>query len=287
MIVLHKGGAHMENEEKTPITSEEEKHEEANEQIHETKKARKPINTAKGGLIWSIWNFLEAALIMVLGILCFVYTAQASQDSDYDKVISVILLVGGIFLIVGGVLKIIVNFLPIVGRNIVDAAVKSAVKSQLSYDLVIGGAIELAIGVALVVSYQMNGGEMTGIVGFIATFLAVFIGVLVIAAGLSLIMFAIGFIVSKLYKIYLPIIEIIFGAALIALGIVVLYFFIGDPSLTKLISLIVLGIVLVLAGIAMAIVTILEINKARLKKAVVQDVKETIEVVDALSKEEK
>lgn len=277
----------MENETQIQVQPENENN---NEKPEAPKKQRKPINFAKGGLLWSIWSFLEAALILVLGIICFVYTAKASESNDYNKVISTILFVGGIFLIAGGALKILANFLPVVARNAMDAAIKSKIKSQMSYDLVVGGAIELAIGIAFVISYANSDGALTGLVTFIAQFLAIFIGTLVTVAGVSLILFAIGFIISKLYKLYLPIIEIVFGAALIALGVVVFIYLAGNPSLTEMISLIVLGIVLVLAGIAMAVLTVVEINKTRAKKAVVNavnDVKDAIEseVIDTEKKE--
>ena len=246
----------MENETQNQVMPENENKEEAPK-----KKERKSINFGKGGLLWSIWNFLEAALILVLGIICFVYTAKASannSDISYDKVISVILFIGGIFLILGGALKIVVNFLPVIARSVTDAIIKEKIKSQLSYDLVVGGAIELAIGIAFVISYTNNGGLLDQMVSFIAQFLAIFIGTLVTVAGTSLILFAVGFIVSKLYKLYLPIIEIVFGAALIALGIVVFIYLAGNADLTKMISLVILGIVLVLAGVAMAILTVVE-----------------------------
>lgn len=265
----------MENETQNQVIPENEDKEEAPK-----KKERKSINFGKGGLLWSIWNFLEAALILVLGIICFVYTAKASannNDISYDKVISVILFIGGIFLILGGALKIVVNFLPVIARSVTDAIIKEKIKSQLSYDLVVGGAIELAIGIAFVISYTNNGGLLDQMVSFIAQFLAIFIGTLVTVAGTSLILFAVGFIVSKLYKLYLPIIEIVFGAALIALGIVVFIYLAGNADLTKMISLVILGIILVLAGVAMAILTVVEINKIRVAKAMVNTAKETIE----------
>ena len=265
----------MENETQNQVMPENENKEEAPK-----KKERKSINFGKGGLLWSIWNFLEAALILVLGIICFVYTAKAStnnSDISYDKVISVILFIGGIFLILGGALKIVVNFLPVIARSVTDAIIKEKIKSQLSYDLVVGGAIELAIGIAFVISYTNNGGLLDQMVSFIAQFLAIFIGTLVTVAGTSLILFAVGFIVSKLYKLYLPIIEIVFGAALIALGIIVFIYLAGNPDLTKMISLVILGIILVLAGVAMAILTIVEINKIRVAKAIVNAPKDTIE----------
>ena len=265
----------MENETQNQVMPENENKEEAPK-----KKERKSINFGKGGLLWSIWNFLEAALILVLGIICFVYTAKAStnnSDISYDKVISVILFIGGIFLILGGALKIVVNFLPVIARSVTDAIIKEKIKSQLSYDLVVGGAIELAIGIAFVISYTNNGGLLDQMVSFIAQFLAIFIGTLVTVAGTSLILFAVGFIVSKLYKLYLPIIEIVFGAALIALGIIVFIYLAGNADLTKMISLVILGIILVLAGVAMAILTVVEINKIRVAKAMVNTAKDTIE----------
>ena len=265
----------MENETQNQVMPENENKEEAPK-----KKERKSINFGKGGLLWSIWNFLEAALILVLGIICFVYTAKAStnnSDISYDKVISVILFIGGIFLILGGALKIVVNFLPVIARSVTDAIIKEKIKSQLSYDLVVGGAIELAIGIAFVISYTNNGGLLDQMVSFIAQCLAIFIGTLVTVAGTSLILFAVGFIVSKLYKLYLPIIEIVFGAALIALGIIVFIYLAGNADLTKMISLVILGIILVLAGVAMAILTVVEINKIRVAKAIVNAPKDTIE----------
>ena len=296
-------------EEKELTTKEEENKDESSSENAETeveeakvKKEKHVIDTSKGGLIWSIWNFLEAALIFALGVVCFVFIAQAeSKNSDvsYTQVISTIILIAGIFLIIGGALKIIVNFLPVVGKNIVDATVKAAIKSKLSYDLVIGGTIELAAGVAIIVAYNKMNGSLNETVGVITTFLAVFAGVLLIIAGLSLALFAVGFIISKLYKIYLPIIEIVFGAALIALGIVVLCVLAGNTDLTSMIALIILGVILVLAGIAMAIITVLEIVKARRLKANAKEASEenkeddntevvdNPEVVDVDTQEEK
>ncbi len=296
-------------EEKELTTKEEENKDEPSSENAETevkeakvKKEKHVIDTSKGGLIWSIWNFLEAALIFALGVVCFVFIAQAeSKNSDvsYTQVISTIILIAGIFLIIGGALKIIVNFLPVIGKNIVDATVKAAIKSKLSYDLVIGGTIELAAGVAIIVAYNKMNGSLNETVGVITTFLAVFAGVLLIIAGLSLALFAVGFIISKLYKIYLPIIEIVFGAALIALGIVVLCVLAGNTDLTSMIALIILGVILVLAGIAMAIITVLEIVKARRLKATAKEASEESkeddntevvdnpEVVDVDTQEEK
>ena len=62
--------------------------------------------------------------------------------------------------------------------------------------------------------------------------------------------------------------EIVFGAGLIALGIVILYYLGNNSDLTALIALIVLGVVLLLAAIAVLVNTFMEINGARLERAV-------------------
>jgi hypothetical protein len=105
----------------------------------------------------------------------------------------------------------------------------------------------------------------------ITRFLSNFIAIMLIVAGASLLLFAIGFIVAKLYKIYMPILEIIFGLGLIALGIVVIYYVSNNSSTFNQIVLIVTGVVLTLGGLGMLVTTIttlLELNaKKKMAKA--------------------
>lgn len=251
------------------VKAEESKQETKEKKEPKKKKDRKPINFGKGGLVWSIWNFVEAALLAVLGVLCFVYMAKAQNgETDYSSIVSKILFIFGIFMIVGGSLRILTNFLPVVATSRYEAAKKAAVKASMAYDLVIGGAAELALGIALIAIYNAYNGNLMQITEVLTKFVSIFVGVAVICAGASLVLFAIGFIVSKLYKIYLPVLEIVFGAGLIALGIVILYYLGNNSDLTALIALIVLGVVLLLAAIAVLVNTFMEINGARLEKAV-------------------
>ena len=248
---------------------EEKKEEPKPQKQPKEKKERKPINFGKGGLVWSIWNFVEAALLAVLGVLCFVYMAKAQNgETDYSSVVSKVLFIFGIFMIVGGSLRILTNFLPVVATSRYEAERKAAVKASMAYDLVIGGSAELALGIALIAIYNAYNGNLMQITEVLTKFISIFVGVAVICAGASLVLFAVAFIISKLYKIYLPILEIIFGAGLIALGIVILYYLSNNADLTSQIALIVLGVVLLLGAIAVIVNTIMEINNARLKKAV-------------------
>lgn len=245
----------------------------------ETISTKKPINLGKGGLIYSIWNFFEAALLVVVGVLCFVWIGQAENASDktaaYNRIVSTIIFVGGIFLIVAGALRILVNFMPVIASNKLEAAAKKALKASIAYDLVIVGSIELALGIALTATYTNNGGNLTQFAEFLTHFAATFIGVITLVAGGALIMFAIGFIISKLYKLYMPITEIIFGLALIALGVVVLWYS-GDSAVVAKVTLIIVAVLLFLGAIGLVIKTINDIHHAQLKKAAANAVADII-----------
>ena len=202
----------------------------------------------KGGLIWSIWNFIEAALLLTMGILVIANCTNADIQASVFIVIS-------IFLMVGGLLKIIANFLPIIGSTPLEVMAKQAIRSQLSYDLVIGGTIELAIGVALCIS--MSGNNPAAIIEIIMNFVVWLVSVLLMAAGVSLIAFAIGFIVSK------PIIEIILGALLIGAGVTIIILFTNNSDIVMSIMLVIVGLALMVAAVFKVINVIKAILKAK------------------------
>ena len=86
--------------------------------------------------------------------------------------------------------------------------------------MVIGGSFELALGITLCVIYA----QQQSAIDTITLFLSTFIAIILIVAGVSLLLFAIGFIVAKMYKLYMPILEIILGLGVIALGVVVIIY---------------------------------------------------------------
>ncbi|MBR3675070.1 MAG: hypothetical protein IKN69_02900, partial [Bacilli bacterium] len=215
-------------------------------------KEKKPLNMKKGGLIWSIWNFIEAALLLTMGILVIANCANADIQASVFIVIS-------IFLMVGGLLKIVANFLPIIASSPLEAMAKQVIRSQLSYDLVIGGTIELAFGVALCVS--MTGSNPAAIIEIIMNFIVWLVAVLLMAAGVSLIAFAIGFIITKLYKLYMPILEIILGALLVGAGITVIILFTNNSEIVMSIMLVIVGLALIVASVFKIVGTIRAILK--------------------------
>ena len=211
----------------------------------------------KGGLIWSIWNFIEAALLLTMGILVIANCTNKDIQSSVFIVIS-------IFLMVGGLLKIVANFLPVIGTSPLEVTAKQAVRSQLSYDLVIGGTIELAFGVALCVS--MTGNNPAAIIEVIMNFVVWLVSVLLMTAGVSLIAFAIGFIVTRLYKLYMPVIEIILGALLIGAGVTIIVLFTNNSDIVMSIMLVIVGLALAVAAVFKVISVVKAIIKAKEEK---------------------
>jgi hypothetical protein len=235
------------------------------------KKAKKPIDLSKGGLIWTIWNATEAAVLIVVGILAIVF----SNNQDFQKTILAIV---GSLLIVDGGLKILANFLPILATTRIEAEAKAKAKAAMAYDLVIGGAFELALGITLIAIYTSAtyANSMNVLVSLISTFIAI----VCLVAGASLALFAVAFLVAKLYKVYMPILEIIFAAALIALGVVILVF-VGDANSSDAekvakffqIVLIITGVVITLTGAGLMVTTFQAVSdrKALKKEAAAKE----------------
>jgi len=242
---------------------------ETEQEENETKKEKKPLDFKKGSVLWVTWNYVEAALLLVAGILAIIYSNNKNLQNS-------ILIIIGSFLIAGGFLKILVNFLPVLSAE--D-------KALLSYDMVVGGAAEMAIGITLV---TITSDALSYIVSFVVSFVAI----LIIVAGASFLAFAIGFLVNKhkLFHIYMPILEIILALGLIALGIVMIYY--KSQDVFNQILLIVGGIILALGGLGLLIETtrvMLEANKAKrdAKASAEEEKKEDAVEVDATTKEEK
>jgi len=208
------------------------------------------LSFKKGGIVWSVWNFVEAALFLALGVICIVIVAQGNATTDTMQTMLNII---GIFLIIGGALRILTNFMPIFASNRLEAEIKASIKDSLSYDLIVKGSVELAAGIALVTLYSQ--GLLQEVAKFVSSFAGIFIGVILIVAAVDFIITGIGFIVSKLYKIGLSIVEFILAAILLTLGILAIIYLQKEEVLTATI-LIVLGVAFLLIGIVVLIFTI-------------------------------
>lgn len=216
-----------EENKKEEVKAEEVKAEKVEEE--KPKKKRKPIDTHKGGMLWTVWHYCEAILLVVLGVLAIVF----NDNQDLKQAFLIII---GSFLIADGALRVLMNFLPLFGAE--D-------KKGLSFNFVISGAFELAAGITLILERAMADA--------IASFLIYFISIILIVAGFAFVLFAIGFIVTKLYHLYMPILELILGLALMAAGIVILvYMKPNDPSTSEIfyrVALIISGVIVTGIGI--------------------------------------
>ena len=179
----------------------------------------------KGGLIWSIWNFIEAALLLTMGILVIANCTNKDIQSSVFIVIS-------IFLMVGGLLKIVMRP-PHLGQR---------------------------------PGISMTSGDPAAIINVIMNFVVWLVSVLLMAAGASLIAFAIGFIVSKLYKLYMPVIEIILGALLIGAGVTIIILFTNNSDIVMSIMLVIVGLALAVAAVFKIISVVKAIIKAKEEK---------------------
>jgi len=210
---------------------------------------RKPINLKKGGLVWSIWNFVEAIALITIGVFSIINSNNTSFQSTLFLILAIILMTAGTF-------KIVTNFLPIITCVKAEHEAKELVRSKISYDLAIFGAGELVLGIVLCIHYST-------IFSVIKSLILTTSSVLLIVAGATLIIFAVAFIIAKFYKLVLPIMEIILGAVLLALGIIILI--LKEDILFK-IFFFVLGLALIVLGVSEIVATIRVIAKQKTKK---------------------
>ncbi len=198
-------------------------------------------------LYLAIWNYVEAALLLVAGI-CFLIFCQN------ETLRNIFLILVGTILIADGSLRIVSDFIPLF--RITDA-------KSLHFANIVPGAFELALGITFVST------EILNVIGILATF----IGILMIVGGVFLVLFGIAFIVKKFYSLYLPIVEIVLGAVLIVLGSLVLAFVTGEMMFT--IFLVVIGIFFVAAAIMLIVYTTTVLREMRMAaKALAKAVEE-------------
>ena len=175
----------------------------------------------RGSKLWSIWNAIEAVLLMVAGVLCIVYSGNSSLQNAVITVLAV-------FIIIDGSLRILVNMLFVF---------TAAEENLLTYNAATTGAIELAFGITLLVIDPT----------FILQFIINYLGIILVVAGASFLIFSILLIVKKYYFNFIKIVGIVAGLAVMAIGILILVYVKNSGLMMAM--LIILGIVLIFAGI--------------------------------------
>ena len=223
----------------------------------------------KGGVIWTIWNILVAALFITLGIV----TCINSGDQDYQNVI---ILIAGILVIVDAGLRLFMLALSIMLNTAAET-----LRSQLGR--AVAASSELAIGILLILVSQGQSAYLT----VLFQYLAYFLGILLITLGSVAILFGIVFIVKKISNVASNIAAIILGALLVTGGALVLVY--ANQEALLQIFFVFFGIVFILVGIGVLFGAILvaraahQVAKAN-KAAVASEVPESeTEVTDVKS----
>lgn len=227
------------------------------------------ISLKRGGIVWTIWQILEAALFIGLGVLAIVF----SGNTDFHTVLFYIV---GVVLILGGALKIVTNFIPLLTASTRDG---------LSYSLVVGGSLELALGITIICDLaQKEGGQIADFIRLIILFL----GIACLVGGVIFMVYSAAMLGNKKMKDKLmPIVFIVVGAILAALGIVMLIYRDNNEAFTKII-LIIAGILMILAGIAILVFAfVIKAGGKKAKDEMKSEEKEEPEVIDATEIEQK
>ena len=188
---------------------------------------------------WGVWNVAEAILLMVAGLLAIVVGAisVAAPDQqgmqDTARVMgNIVPFVTGVFIVMDAAMRVILSF--------------TKFRKETDESAMMIGAFEATVGIILMIFFQ-NFTEL------VADFVAIFM----ICIGVLLIIFSIYSIATRRAKIFIPILEIIFSAMLIGVGIVILIIYYqsnGDASRQRLV-LIITGAILFITGIVFLVMT--------------------------------
>ena len=211
-------------------------------------KEKKPFNFQK---FWCIWNLAEAVLLLLAGVLSIVFGVLYDKDGDASKVVisNVLPYVVGAFVAMDAALRIVL------GVNFKGKETDESV-------MLVGG-FELTAGILIMIFHDI-----------FTRLIINAIAVLLIVIGLLMLLFSVITIIKKSQKLFIPILEILFAAILVAVGIVVLVLFYTQKD-TNQIVLITSGAIFSLAGIAQVIITAIKLHRlSKEEKKIIEEPKD-------------
>ncbi len=246
----------------------------------EERKEYKPLSFAKGSLISTIIGIIQAVILVGVGVVCI-------ACSKMDWLRQGIFLAVGIIVTLFGILKLVMNAIPVFKAKSLSDEDKILFKGYFETDMIMTGAIELIIGILLIVLYAINKDLLGNLMAFIGYAIAI---ALFVVAG-TLMIFATGFLVSRIYKVFAAVIYYFFSAVLIGLGVLICVFLSQNSDFT-IVVLISAGIVLCCIGLVILGITIKDAvvakkeKKEKEDKAPVQVEAVEVKVVDVEDKNE-
>ena len=193
---------------------------------------------------WFIWNLVETLILLAGGVLAIVAGVQKGQsgaagESNIESIVAYF--IAG-FVLLDGLLRIIMFLVRYDAQKDVTP-------------LFVSG-FEVASGVLMVLLEAQKQVFTFAVVNMVAIILMI--------AGSLLLTLAIFFIVKKKTTIFVPILEIIFAAILIGVGVLIEVLY-NTSDQKEVLVLIMIGIIVSLAAIALFVTAL--INHSKAKKA--------------------
>ena len=199
-------------------------------------KTNRPFDFSR---FWGIWNLVEAFIILAAGVLAItygiLYFGQSSDKQNTTDIVKNILpFMVGAFIAMDAILRVLM--------------VIFNKKEKPDESIMLIGGFELTAAIVIMIMHS----DFTDL-------LIYSVAVLLIVIGALLILFSVLSIGKSKKKLFVPILEIVFAAILIAIGVAILIIYATNHN--EGIVLLVAGIVFIVASIAQAAITGINMHK--------------------------
>ncbi len=205
--------------------------------------ANKPVKNEKQiNSFWTVWNIVEALILLAAGVISIVFGCLNKQDDGFKGNMNMILTYSvASFVILDGLLRIIMSFLKEENRT--------------EEPIMLVGGFEITLGIVIMVVLK----EV-----FIPT-MVYFMAIGMMVIGLLFLIFSVLTLAKKTTeKYFMPILEIVFGAILVGVGVFLVVVYNVSQEAGNRISLILTGSVLSIAAIAqISLVTISAVKRGK------------------------
>lgn len=196
------------------------------------------------GSIWFVWNIVESIILFIGGSLAIVAGSLGENVQGQGQPISnAVAYVISAFVILDGVLRVIMHL-------------AYYAKDDEPTPMVIAG-FEVSMGVLLILLQAKHGLFVEAAVHLVS--------IAMMVVGVLLLVYAIFFIARKIAKLVMPLLEILFSAVIIAVGVTIEVLYATEQTRERL-GLIMIGAILIVAAIAIFVIAMITNNKAKKEK---------------------
>ncbi len=194
---------------------------------------------------WFWWNLIESIVLFAGGVLAIVAGILSGVEGNKapEGVENAVAYAVAAFVILDGLLRIVMFLARIQ-------------KGEEQSPLVIAG-FEISLGVLLILIQTHYSNQ-----GIFAYMVVNLIAIVMMVMGALLLVYAIYVIAKKMAKLFMPVMEILFAAILVGVGVVIEVLYNTASSRDQLV-LILIGTVLSLAAIGMFVITLITRHKTK------------------------